>query len=219
MTSGSWRKDAGIKHVPLTIGESPDGPPDYEVAKDADITVLMWNRHKVKVNHAYKGELTDKDVQCHRGRHSQSPERLSHRPSVRGVNDYHHRPDRPSSATRARCPGRVISGEKLIIREPGSGSRCALEKGLDRAGTSLAALNVTLELGSNAAIKDAVRRGLGVAFLSHLTVRRELGSQELQTVAVKGLEPRAAFLPRLAPPPSAVSRRGCVPPLPRNASH
>ncbi|MFI5460988.1 MAG: hypothetical protein ACHRXM_36735 [Isosphaerales bacterium] len=54
--------DAGIKHVPLTIGESPDGPPDYEVAKDADITVLMWTGHKVKVNHAYKGELTDKDI-------------------------------------------------------------------------------------------------------------------------------------------------------------
>jgi hypothetical protein len=53
--------DAGIRHVPLTIGESPDGPPDYEVAKDADITVLMWNQHRVKVNHAYKGELTDKD--------------------------------------------------------------------------------------------------------------------------------------------------------------
>ena len=63
-TSRSWRKDAGIKHVPLTIGESPDGPPDYEIAKDADITVLMWNEHKVKVNHAYKGELTDKDVRA-----------------------------------------------------------------------------------------------------------------------------------------------------------
>ena len=57
-------KDAGIKHVPLTIGESPDGPPNYEVAKDADITVLMWSGHEVKVNHAYKGELTDKDVRA-----------------------------------------------------------------------------------------------------------------------------------------------------------
>jgi len=83
---------------------------------------------------------------------------------------------------------RALKGEKLIIREPGSGSRSVLEKGLERAGTSLAALNVTLELGSNAAIKDAVRRGLGVAFLSQLAVRRELGSKELQTVAVKGLD-------------------------------
>jgi hypothetical protein len=55
-------KDASIKHVPLTIGESPDGPPDYELAKDADITVLMWKGHTVKANHAYKGELADDDI-------------------------------------------------------------------------------------------------------------------------------------------------------------
>ena len=53
---------ASIKHVPLTIGESPDGPPDYELAKDADITVLMWNHHTVKVNHAFKGQLTNNEV-------------------------------------------------------------------------------------------------------------------------------------------------------------
>jgi hypothetical protein len=55
-------KDAGIKHVPLTIGESPNGPPDYEVARDADVTVLMWKQQSVRVNHAFKGELTDKDI-------------------------------------------------------------------------------------------------------------------------------------------------------------
>jgi len=56
--------DAGIKHVPLTIGESPDGPPDYELSKDAGITVLMWTRHTVKVNHAYKGDLTETEVRA-----------------------------------------------------------------------------------------------------------------------------------------------------------
>lgn len=55
---------AGIKHVPLTIGESPDGPPDYEIAKDADVTVLMWNGGTVKVNHAFKGDLTDKNIRA-----------------------------------------------------------------------------------------------------------------------------------------------------------
>ena len=55
-------EQAGIKHVPLTIGESPDGPPDYEIAKNADVTVLMWNGQKVKVNHAFKGELTEADI-------------------------------------------------------------------------------------------------------------------------------------------------------------
>jgi predicted TIM-barrel fold metal-dependent hydrolase len=57
-------KEAGIKHVPLTIGESPHGPPDYEIAKDADVTVLMWSGHQVKVNHAYKDELTEKEVRA-----------------------------------------------------------------------------------------------------------------------------------------------------------
>jgi hypothetical protein len=64
-TAGELRKlakDAGIQHVPLTMFGEPGGPPDYELAKDADITVLMWTGHKVKVNHAYKGELTDQDV-------------------------------------------------------------------------------------------------------------------------------------------------------------
>jgi len=95
---------------------------------------------------------------------------------------------RHPSVGRKTVSLRALKSERLIIREPGSGSRCALETGLARAGTSLAALNVTLELGSNAAIKDAVRRGLGIAFLSQLAVRKELGSKELRTVTVKGLD-------------------------------
>jgi LysR family transcriptional regulator, low CO2-responsive transcriptional regulator len=97
------------------------------------------------------------------------------------------------SAGRKAISLQALKGERLIIREPGSGSRWALEQGLARAGTSLAALNVTLELGSNAAIKDAVRRGLGVAFLSQLAVRKELESNELQSVGVKGLDLEREF--------------------------
>ena len=90
-------------------------------------------------------------------------------------------------AARKRISLRALTGEPLIIRERGSGSRCALEKSLERSGASLAGLNITLELGSNAAIKDAVKRGMGVAFLSQLTVRRELDADELQAVAVTRL--------------------------------
>jgi hypothetical protein len=53
---------AGIKHVPLTIGESPDGPPNYEVARDADVTVMMWSGHKVKAARGFKGELTEDNI-------------------------------------------------------------------------------------------------------------------------------------------------------------
>jgi hypothetical protein len=55
--------DASVKNVPLTMIGEKDGPPDYEISSDADITVLMWNQGAVKVNHAYKGELTEKEIE------------------------------------------------------------------------------------------------------------------------------------------------------------
>jgi DNA-binding transcriptional LysR family regulator len=90
-------------------------------------------------------------------------------------------------ASRRTISLRSVAGESLIIREPESGSRRVLEQSLERAGSSLAELNVALELGSNAAIKDAVKRGLGVAFLSRLCVTKEVDSNELRTVGVRGL--------------------------------
>jgi hypothetical protein len=56
-------QEAGVKHVPLTMIGEKDGPPDYEISADSDITVLMWNQHLVKVNHAFKGDLTEKDIE------------------------------------------------------------------------------------------------------------------------------------------------------------
>src|SRR3954471_15809270 len=35
-------QNAGIKNVPLTLHQDPGGPADYEIARDADVTVLMW---------------------------------------------------------------------------------------------------------------------------------------------------------------------------------
>lgn len=55
-------KEKGIKNVPLTMFGETGGPPDYELSRDADVTVLMWKTHNVKVNHAFKGGLTDKDI-------------------------------------------------------------------------------------------------------------------------------------------------------------
>ncbi len=55
-------RDAGIKNVPLTVHQDPAELPDYELSRDADVTVLMWSGHKVKVNHAFKGELTEEDI-------------------------------------------------------------------------------------------------------------------------------------------------------------
>jgi hypothetical protein len=52
-----------IDDVPLTVFDGEAGPPGYKISKDADVTVLLWRRTEVKVNHAFaKGELDDKAV-------------------------------------------------------------------------------------------------------------------------------------------------------------
>ena len=48
----------GIKNIPLTIYDGVAGPPNYNIAEDADLTVLHWKGQKVVVNHAFaKGKL------------------------------------------------------------------------------------------------------------------------------------------------------------------
>jgi predicted TIM-barrel fold metal-dependent hydrolase len=57
-------KEQGIKNVPLTIFDGEAGPADYKIAKDADVTVLLWTGQNVKANHAFKaGELNDKAIE------------------------------------------------------------------------------------------------------------------------------------------------------------
>ena len=51
-----------LKNIVLAI-DNPSGPPKYKVAKDADVTVVLYNKHKVKANFAFKkGQLTDAEV-------------------------------------------------------------------------------------------------------------------------------------------------------------
>lgn len=51
-------KAAKLSKTPLTLSESPNGPSNYKLAKDADVTVLMWVDNELKVNQAFaKGKL------------------------------------------------------------------------------------------------------------------------------------------------------------------
>jgi hypothetical protein len=56
-------KEASVKNIPLTMIGEKDGPPDYEISSDADVTVMMWNQGAVKTNLGFKGELTEKDIE------------------------------------------------------------------------------------------------------------------------------------------------------------
>jgi hypothetical protein len=43
--------------------DNPAGPKDYSIAKDADVTVLLYNNYTVRANHSFRaGELRDADV-------------------------------------------------------------------------------------------------------------------------------------------------------------
>jgi predicted TIM-barrel fold metal-dependent hydrolase len=55
-------KKHGIKNVPLTIFDGDAGPSNYKIAKDADVTVLMWLKRDVKVNHALKKGKLDAET-------------------------------------------------------------------------------------------------------------------------------------------------------------
>ncbi len=56
-------KKQKLEHIVLSI-DNPAGPEDYKIAKDADVTVVLYVKQKVKANYAFKkGELKEKDVE------------------------------------------------------------------------------------------------------------------------------------------------------------
>lgn len=55
-------KNQDLKALVVAI-DNPAGPAKYNINKDADVTVILYTEHKVKVNHAFKkGELTDAKI-------------------------------------------------------------------------------------------------------------------------------------------------------------
>jgi hypothetical protein len=56
-------KKLDLKKCVLAI-DNPAGPDKYDVAKEADVTVVLYVDRKVKANHAFKkGELKEKDIE------------------------------------------------------------------------------------------------------------------------------------------------------------
>lgn len=75
-----------------------------------------------------------------------------------------------------------LSEEPFILREPGSGTRTAVQKLFDEQGIKL---KVKLELGSNEAIKQAMAGGLGISVLSRHTIIPESANPELTVLDVE----------------------------------
>jgi DNA-binding transcriptional LysR family regulator len=78
--------------------------------------------------------------------------------------------------------------EPWVLREAGSGTQIAAERVLNKKGRSLKQLSRVTEMGSTSSVKQAVKAGLGLAFISRRAVEEELAAGSLVRVDVAGLE-------------------------------
>jgi DNA-binding transcriptional LysR family regulator len=98
---------------------------------------------------------------------------------------------RDPMADAVSIPAAELSDRAWLLREPGSGTRTLNEQFL--ADRHLQPR--TLTLGSNGAIKQAARAGLGVSLLSRAAVEAELGAGLLGEIRLRdGPETRPWFL-------------------------
>jgi len=57
-------KKEDLKKTILSI-DNPAGPRGYDIPKDADVTVVLYNKRTVKANHAFKkGEFKEKHIEA-----------------------------------------------------------------------------------------------------------------------------------------------------------
>lgn len=94
------------------------------------------------------------------------------------------RPERlPEGDRRRQVTVAELASQVWLVREPGSGTRSTTEELFEDLGISPA----TLTLGSNGAIRESVRAGLGVTLISRDAVARELGRGALEEWRSPGL--------------------------------
>jgi len=84
--------------------------------------------------------------------------------------------------------------ENFISREPGSGTLDSFRHLVARKRRSAAKLlNVAMELGSTAAVKEALISGCGISILSRTSISRELADGILVAVPIRGLKMERDF--------------------------
>jgi len=92
-------------------------------------------------------------------------------------------PAHPLSKKRRIALARLAE-ETFLIREPGSGTRALLER---LFAEQRLPLNVSMEIASNEAIKQAVQADMGISLLSLHTIGLELKTRRLAILDVRGL--------------------------------
>jgi DNA-binding transcriptional LysR family regulator len=91
-------------------------------------------------------------------------------------------PDHPL-AERRKILVETVAKENFIVREPGSGTRLAMQQFFEEFGL---VCNVGMEMASNETIKQAVMAGMGVSFISRHTLDLEIQTHRLVVLDVRG---------------------------------
>jgi DNA-binding transcriptional LysR family regulator len=91
-------------------------------------------------------------------------------------------------ASRSSVKANELPTQPFLIRERGSGTRKIMERALEEHNLSMGAFIVTGEMGSNEAIRQAVKTGGGIAIISRLAVASDIRHHELNAIPVAGLK-------------------------------
>lgn len=81
-----------------------------------------------------------------------------------------------------------LKGERLIIREEGSGTREVLVKNLKKRMLSIEDFENVIEIGNMSAIKSMLSFNCGISFLYEAAVLKELKNKELCRIQLKDFE-------------------------------
>ena len=101
-------------------------------------------------------------------------------------------PDHPWAAKQSVSLQQLVT-QPFIMRESGSGTRKVIAQILGTAGLREADLQEVAEIGSSAAVKEAVKSGIGVSILSRRAVSDDTHCGKLVTIQVKGMQLERPF--------------------------
>lgn len=96
-------------------------------------------------------------------------------------------------ASECTIPIEAFRREPFIAREPGSGTRAALQDALQALALSIENLNVVAEMGSTVAVVQAIRGGAGVSVLSLHAVQEALRGGAVHALTIEGINLQRNF--------------------------
>ena len=107
-------------------------------------------------------------------------------------------------ANEAQHTLEALGSYPLVLRESGSGVRQVVERAFARSGV---AMRVAIEIAGVEGVKEAVRAGMGIGFVSAMSIRHEDGVLRQVRIAPQPLVRRfSILLPHAATPSRAAAR-------------